>query len=970
MELFKKFICKAISFAVALTFVSGTVAFAVEDDAAAAVSPETTASDNKESQTSQENQENQTSKESQGEQKSQAAQANRAAYEENREKSDLLEYMGIIPPNAKEKLSDRVTRGEFVEMLMKMHGFDGIKAAAKIFEDVDENSKYFDAVWAAYSVGIINGTADGKFYPNNFINYDEAIKMIVCTLELNEMAKLQGGYPMGYIRVANRLDILKNISSSEKTNFVMLTAIKLIFGTLGADSSEMTYSEDGPKITFGGDKTYLNERYDIYRSTGIVTGTERTLSYNDERGDYDGKIEISENLLTQSEDIIGYEEGLFGKSVYFYYKHIEETNTDEVIVIGERARRNNVLTVTGENISEMTESRVSYYDDKDNLKTVNVSGAKVYLNDVLGTDLSKYEINDDAVLTLIDNDGDRKYDYALLSVYGRIEVAKVGFMGNISAKYTNWSISKEESEDIPFYRDGIEVPAKFIGEWDILKFKTDRYGGIISVDVFFKEVTGEVESVRMSDKKCTIDGEVYKISDEYLAAVENRHFQGHKIERGLRATFVTDGCGTVYGVYGIESDKERYGYLVAMAKVGTGLDPKYQAKLVKMYGSLEYLDMPKEIKFNGRKVNAGIVRDTLTVGGVFKDQLVRYVINGKNELTEINTAIDATAVGMSADEFSLDYKYEDLTRKWTFNTTSRVLGSNADERFSYHIPTSGMIIPAFYIPKDLTNDGYFKFGDASSMMDDFAKDTMYYIYDSVKYTDDFELKYPSAIVIKEGANSTGSEGTAGPYSVSSCLTEYESIMVEEVVEELDHDGEAVKVLYGKTMNVWEGVSEFRGVFADTVWNADIENEMNHKYVYGTREPFTVDNLQKGDVIRIGYANKTASELKIDRFIVLASVTDAENDNYFTSYTGTNQTLTYVFGELVANEGGMIIVRTRDRERNISYVTIPIQGTSDGKVVYNFETDEVSNLNLAMITPGSVIGFYCNVEARSIHMYIK
>ena len=146
----------------------------------------------------------------------QQKQINENLYEENKEAVDLLKYLKILPSNAENSLSDRVTRGEFAYMLVKFCRLGETVNAVKIFEDVDENNEFFGEIWAGYAAGIINGAADGRFYPNNFVSYEEAVKMTVCALGYGQMALNQGGYPLGYIKVAQNLDITEYIKTSDK----------------------------------------------------------------------------------------------------------------------------------------------------------------------------------------------------------------------------------------------------------------------------------------------------------------------------------------------------------------------------------------------------------------------------------------------------------------------------------------------------------------------------------------------------------------------------------------------------------------------------------------------------------------------------------------------------------------------------------------------------------------------------------
>ncbi len=62
---------------------------------------------------------------------------------------------------------DKVTRAQFVTMLKNAFGFTS-DSSEEVFPDVKKDDWYFDAVMAAYSAGITNGS-DGKFNPNALV---------------------------------------------------------------------------------------------------------------------------------------------------------------------------------------------------------------------------------------------------------------------------------------------------------------------------------------------------------------------------------------------------------------------------------------------------------------------------------------------------------------------------------------------------------------------------------------------------------------------------------------------------------------------------------------------------------------------------------------------------------------------------------------------------------------------------------
>ena len=58
------------------------------------------------------------------------------------------------------------------------------------------------------------GRGNSQFDPDAGVTYAEAIKMIIVALGYEEQALAKGGYPDGYVAVADELGILENADSA------------------------------------------------------------------------------------------------------------------------------------------------------------------------------------------------------------------------------------------------------------------------------------------------------------------------------------------------------------------------------------------------------------------------------------------------------------------------------------------------------------------------------------------------------------------------------------------------------------------------------------------------------------------------------------------------------------------------------------------------------------------------------------
>ncbi|MCC8169215.1 MAG: S-layer homology domain-containing protein, partial [Oscillospiraceae bacterium] len=107
------------------------------------------------------------------------------------------------------KGENEITRAEFSKMICK--AFSITEGSGKTFPDVPQDLWVAEYIDALSSKGIINGYEDGTFKPDNNILVKEAVKMVVCAKNFGEQAEKFGGYPDGYFMIASNYKYLKDI---------------------------------------------------------------------------------------------------------------------------------------------------------------------------------------------------------------------------------------------------------------------------------------------------------------------------------------------------------------------------------------------------------------------------------------------------------------------------------------------------------------------------------------------------------------------------------------------------------------------------------------------------------------------------------------------------------------------------------------------------------------------------------------
>lgn len=109
------------------------------------------------------------------------------------------------------KPDNNITRAEFAKIVIATIGADSNPMSTETFYDVENEHWAKSYIYIAKSMNIINGTTDTSFSPNDNVTYEQAIKMIIAALGYWEEAENNGGYPYGYISVADRLGITNGV---------------------------------------------------------------------------------------------------------------------------------------------------------------------------------------------------------------------------------------------------------------------------------------------------------------------------------------------------------------------------------------------------------------------------------------------------------------------------------------------------------------------------------------------------------------------------------------------------------------------------------------------------------------------------------------------------------------------------------------------------------------------------------------
>ena len=403
-----------------------------------------------------------------------------------------------------------ITRAEMAKIVCETLGYYGMGSDKTPFDDVEPKHWAAGYINTAAGLGIINGYGNGKFGPEDTVTYEQAIKMVVCALGYEPMAESKGGWPAGYTSVATNIGLTKSMSSSSRGDIAVL-----IYNALTTPIMEQTsYGSDAEfNILDGtGNKEYktILTAQNIYIATGIVGDkinideVEFTISKDSK----DGEFEIAEKPITF----------LIGDTNIcdYIYQEVEayvvEEDGDYTVIAVKSANKNETFTLVSDDIKTITDDKIEYYVDS---KTKTISFDKDVLieyNRCIVDSLDEVlydgdEIKEDIELVFVENDGDRKYDVIIATLYTSIRLDLVDVNKDkmvFGSKTVTFDFDNEDNTYIFTDIEGNELALKDFKKNDVVAYADSNEKIKEIIPLFEKPFVVMQLNITLSTKVCTV----------------------------------------------------------------------------------------------------------------------------------------------------------------------------------------------------------------------------------------------------------------------------------------------------------------------------------------------------------------------------------------------------------------------------------------------------------------------------------
>ncbi len=723
---------------------------------------------------------------------------------EIQEMMSLLRLFEIIPEyyDYNVPITSDVTRADFVAAVARLMGKKIYGGTNVYFYDVPKTHWAYNEISNLAELGFINGSGNKMFNPDVAIAKGEAYKILLSAMGYGAYAEYNGGFPAGYIDVANRIDITKGVSNSDK--LTMSDMFYLIYNAMKTNVFEATVSGGGVVYEEKEGESILSIYQDVYYGEGVVGGAKSVTVDNGALNEDDVLID---DEIYKTGDVAMFD--YIGQEVEFFYH--EDKLENKTILWARSVDDTETLSINVDNDASFDEKTFdyTYYDEKGKKRTINL----------------------DRGITLIYNGGIVESGYGDILNGDRYSIKLVESKGEyivaIVKEYKNYVAGSMSTSDFKVY-DKIVPQKNVVLDEELYDTFSITMAGIGSID--FEDIKqGSVLSVFESKDKKHMEvivsnnmavGTIREISEDdgwYNVFINETEYQMDKaiytenLATGDSVKAYLDFNGNI--AYMEISDSEFEGAFLIELYPKDDLDDEINIKHLAQDGKVIVSGCADKVVIDGRRFkDVAEIKKTLIAGeSDFIPQFALVKKNSDGEITEIDT-ITYNPKYETTSSLSVDvpFKNEADTEMKQKHIRSTAAATRIGEKILFDQNTVVFSIP---------------------MTDDYKKAN----------ENEFTVLPPTGLVNDTGVYAqsykTAEEGSISKYILvqgyDSKSTTFEfPVIVDRIGKGVDEEGSVVEVLHG-----------YQGASSVSI-NADS----------GTSDVFSKSGIKPGMLVKLGKNN--------------------------------------------------------------------------------------------------------------------
>ena len=637
---------------------------------------------------------------------------------------ELLSALEILQgdENGNFNPDNTITRAEFAAVVCRALGLEGSAASAKgatMFKDVAADHWASGYINLASQQGIVNGKGNGIFDPEGNVTYAEAVKMLVVAIGYEPMAATKGGWPTGYLSVANSTKMTAGVGGAAdavalRSTVAMLTAnaIEIPVMDQTAFGSETKYE---PMDEYDNYTTLLTQQ-DVYKATGIINNVdllegEFSITLTEESEDYafgwansytvdlkkvPATFEIGESNVTD----------FVNESVDLYVKKEGRNNYVALIAIpsgiGETLTINaSDLETKAATISTSKQVTLEYYETPDADKTSKIYVEKkpvVIVNNVPtdkfdGANLATAFNGYDAEIKFIENNDDKYFDYISITVYEHAIVEEVaaekGRIECLDGNKVSYDLEDEDLIVAIYDAEGASIELADIQAGDVLAMVVGELNDkgypvaakgfkekIAIYDLGASSVTGTLNQANETEGYVYIDGVQYEYNSYFVSEKDYSDlFKNGEAKLGTEGEFYLGITGKIIGFAGVAGSTGNYAFILQGAESSSTWDKCYQIKVLLADGTIKTYDIDDEVVvYEGKDENELVYADgdqkayfevaewTRGTADAYK-RVIDFKANSKDVITEITYVYKDSKGNDDYAKLDADAEYKESTTK-------------------------------------------------------------------------------------------------------------------------------------------------------------------------------------------------------------------------------------------------------------------------------------------------------------------
>ncbi len=619
------------------------------------------------------------------------------------ERLTVLRALGIIDTVEidEKELEQECTRVQAAKLFCRILGLEMETTGAPdvVFYDVSNDTVGYKYIKLISDAGYMIGYPDGRFRPTQTIMTEEAGRVLANML----------GYKLhieasGLNSVFLKTEIIDGVTLGKAATY--REVLNMIYNALHSPACREV--EFGSSISYEISEDYLGieHLFGVKKGKGVLTAIQGTGLESSNQSLKAGYIEIDNVLCKYADDASDF----LGYNVDFYYK--TEDGNYEIIYMAKN-NKNKVLVLKSEDLEKYSDFTYSYLNNNVEKKASISSETDILYNGVAYPMLSKEEmIPDYGDVTLIDNNGDNKYDVVSVKsvefiVLDSVDAEKRMFVD----KLTNKKYDFEKADEIEIFADGKSIAFDRLIPNSLLTIvRSKEDSGWYKVEIErVNEALTNVVITGVGKDSISVAGTQYPVWDNLGEESQKYLKPGANVNLYMKN-------GIVVAIEPLAGDS--YGYLINVS------EPELFETSVKFRLMLSDLkdvivDMGKSIKIDGTACkDPAEIRSRLQASAQLSAQPheeqifaqpVKYKIDGNGTLTALDTfyfdAANEDAETSLRKLPSEQYKFNLENKTFYLNSSMEFRAVSLEQ--SFKVPTNDRSSETDYQYRWLSDNGIY-----------------------------------------------------------------------------------------------------------------------------------------------------------------------------------------------------------------------------------------------------------------------